>query len=120
MNSAPQIATEFSIALSTLACRADAEHLALELVENHLAACVNLIDSIGSVYRWQGKVHSSSEVILLIKMRTADAVRLQQAIATFHTSGAATEPYDLPEFIVLPITTASAPYLDWLRQCLKS
>ncbi len=89
----------------------DAAHemLARVLVEERLAACVNVLPPMQSVYRWKGAVERETERQLVIKT-TADRVpALQARLAQLH-------PYELPEFLVVSIAGGSEAYLDWLRQ----
>lgn len=86
---------------------ASANRIALAVVEARLAACVNLLPRVQSVYHWQGAVESASEVPLLIKTTAARYDALQAAIRDLH-------PYDVPEIIALPIAAGLPAYLDWL------
>ena len=84
-----------------------ANAIALALVEEKLAACVNILPRVQSVYRWQGAVESASEVPLLIKTAADRYPALEAAIRESH-------PYDVPEIIALPITAGLPAYLNWL------
>ncbi len=95
------------VVLSTAGSRAEAERIATTLVEERLAACVNLVAPLTSIYRWQGKVERASEVLLVIKSRRALTTRLIARLRALHS-------YDVPEAIVLPITAGARPYLSWL------
>ena len=86
---------------------ATANTIALALVEEKLAACVNLLPRVQSIYRWQGTVESASEIPLLIKSTAENYPALEKRIAELH-------PYDLPEIIALPITQGLPAYLNWL------
>jgi periplasmic divalent cation tolerance protein len=103
--------TDFQIVLSTCADRAQAERIAHRLVEQHLAACVNILPGVRSVYRWQGAVESADEVMLVIKTNLAHTEGVQSTIASLHS-------YDVPEFLVLPIAGGSDAYLSWLQASL--
>ncbi|BEV13353.1 divalent-cation tolerance protein CutA [Herbaspirillum sp. DW155] len=85
-----------------------AERIADALVEQGLAACVNILAPASSVYRWQGKVQRDTEIPLLIKTTQARYQELEQAIVQRH-------PYDLPEIIALPITSGLPAYLAWMQ-----
>lgn len=99
--------SEFVVALTTVPADFDAAGLAKTLVDRRLAACVNVIAGVTSVYRWKGAVETDTEQQLVIKT-TADKVQaLDDAIR-------ALSPYDVPEFIVLPIVAGSPDYLNWL------
>jgi periplasmic divalent cation tolerance protein len=103
--------TDFQIVLSTCADREQAERIAHRLVEQHLAACVNILPGVQSIYRWQGAVESAAEVLLLIKTSTARSQEVQSTIASLHS-------YEVPEFLVLPVLGGSNAYLAWLGTSL--
>lgn len=103
--------TDFQIVLSTCADREEAERIAHHLVEQHLAACVNIVPGVQSIYRWQGAVESATEVLMLIKTSTARTQEVQSAIASLHS-------YEVPEYLVLPILGGSNAYLAWLGASL--
>jgi len=84
-----------------------ANAIALALVEEKLAACVNLLPRVQSVYRWQGAVESASEIPLLIKTTRACYTAVEDRIRTLH-------PYEVPEIVALPITHGLPAYLNWL------
>lgn len=84
-----------------------ANRIALAVIEAKLAACVNILPRVQSIYRWQGAVESAVEVPLLIKTTAAAYPALEAAIRESH-------PYDVPEIIALPITTGLPAYLNWL------
>ena len=97
----------FVVALTTVPAGFDAAGMARTLVERGLAACVNVLPGVTSVYRWKDAIETDPEVQLVIKT-TADKVEaLDQAIR-------ALSPYDVPEFVVLPIVAGSDKYLAWL------
>jgi periplasmic divalent cation tolerance protein len=95
------------LALSTAASAADAESIALALVEKGVAACVNVVPGISSTYRWKGKVERSEEALLVIKTRGERLQDLEAAVLGAHL-------YEVPELVVVPIAAGLAPYLDWL------
>jgi periplasmic divalent cation tolerance protein len=103
--------TDFQIVLSTCADREQAERIAHRLVEQHLAACVNILPGVQSIYRWQGAVESAAEVLLLIKTSSARSQDVQSAIASLHS-------YEVPEFLILPVLGGSDAYLAWLGASL--
>src|SRR5574343_120654 len=84
-----------------------ANRIALAIVEAKLAACVNILPRVQSVYRWQGAVESAAEVPLLIKTTAAAYPALETAIRELH-------PYDVPEIIALPIAAGLPAYLNWV------
>ena len=86
-----------------------ANHIALAVVEARLAACVNILPRVQSIYRWQGAVESAVEVPLLIKTTTATYPALEAAIRERH-------PYEVPEIIALPISAGLPAYLNWVAE----
>jgi len=95
------------VALSTAGTAEDAERIARALVERRLAACVNVVPGVVSVYRWKGEVHRDEERLLVIKTRTSKLDLLREALCAMH-------PYELPELVALPIEAGHEPYLAWL------
>ncbi|MCG6941535.1 MAG: divalent-cation tolerance protein CutA [Thiohalocapsa sp.] len=101
------------VAYCTCPDAATAESLAGELVEAGLAACVNILPSVRSVYRWQGAIERDEELLMLIKTSAARVDALIAHIRERH-------PYDVPEVICHPISAGNDDYLDWVRQCTKT
>lgn len=101
--------TDKVIVLTTAGSEAEARKLAHELVERRLAACVNIVPRIQSVYRWEGKVESAEEYLLLIKTTKQHSTQVQAAIRELHS-------YELPEFIVLSMESGSEEYLKWIEE----
>ncbi len=95
------------LVISTLPDRDAAEKMAYFLIEQQLAACVNILPGVTSVYRWQGKVESANETILLIKTTMARYPALEAAIKAQH-------PYELPEIVAVPINAGLPAYLAWV------
>ena len=89
-----------------------AARLARLLVEQRLAACVQIIDPIHSVYRWQGEVKEEKEVLLLAKSAMDLVPRIDELLRREH-------PYEVPELAAAPIVTGSSAYLKWLEECLR-
>ncbi len=89
-----------------------ARRLARLLVEERLAACVQIVDPIRSVYRWQGAVQEEPEALLLVKSSRDLVPRIAELLRREH-------PYELPELAAVPIQDGSPAYLAWLRQCLQ-
>lgn len=87
---------------------ASLEALADTIVGEGLAACVNLIPRVRSVYRWEGEVHHDDEALAVLKTTRPAIDALRDRVHELH-------PYDLPEFLVLPVETGSAAYLDWVE-----
>lgn len=85
-----------------------AEKIARTLVEEHLAACVNILPPVRSIYRWHGQIESADERLLLIKTRTQDYPAIERRIRALHS-------YELPEVIAVPIVNGLPAYLSWLE-----
>lgn len=85
-----------------------AQRIAQALVEQRLAACVNIVPGLRSIYRWKGAVQDEAECLLLIKTRESCIERLIESIRGLH-------PYELPEVIAVPVVAGLTPYLDWIR-----
>jgi periplasmic divalent cation tolerance protein len=96
------------VVLSTCGSHEEAERLAREVVERRLAACVNVIPRVASYYRWQGKLESAEEWLLVIKSSRERFDDLKNALEQAHT-------YEVPEVIALPVVDGSANYLNWLE-----
>jgi periplasmic divalent cation tolerance protein len=103
---------QFVIVLTTVPVEGDVETLASQLVEERLAACVNILPAMRSVYRWKGAVERADERQLVIKTTRARVSALEARLRKLH-------PYDVPEFVVLPIDSGSADYLSWLSDSTK-
>jgi periplasmic divalent cation tolerance protein len=103
---------DFQIVLTTCADREQAERIAHRLVEQRLAACVNILPGVQSIYQWQGAVESAAEVLLMIKTRVAHTWEVQATIASLHS-------YEVPEFLVLPVSGGSEAYLAWMDGALR-
>jgi periplasmic divalent cation tolerance protein len=97
------------IVLTTVAADFDARPLARELVGQRLAACVNIVAGVTSVYRWEGSVSEDGEQLLVIKTVAASLDDLRAALFARH-------PYAVPEFVVLPIASMSEAYGAWLLE----
>jgi len=95
------------LVLTNLPDRTSAISLGSHLIEQKLAACVNILSPCTSIYHWQGKTESTEEVPLLIKTREESYAALEQAIRTLH-------PYELPEIIHVPVTGGLPEYLQWV------
>lgn len=100
-------ATEIYLAWNTCPDEGTARRIATRLVEEQLAACVNIVPEVTSIYRWQGAVETASECLLIIKTRAEQLSRLEQRIAELH-------PYDVPEFVTVAVEGGSEAYLRWL------
>ena len=99
--------SERLVALSTVANASDAERISRALVEQGLAACVNVVPGVVSIYRWQGEVQKEQEFLLVIKTRSEVLERLRAALVALH-------PYEVPELVAWPIAAGHEPYLLWI------
>ncbi|HEX8131191.1 MAG TPA: divalent-cation tolerance protein CutA [Pyrinomonadaceae bacterium] len=108
-----QEANEVAITvIMTAGSREEAARLAEMLVGARLAACVQILPEIESVYHWKGEVRRDPEVLLLAKTTQARFPLLEREVRALHS-------YETPEIIALPITDASAPYLEWLTGTVR-
>jgi periplasmic divalent cation tolerance protein len=99
---------EFVVVLVTVGSRSEGEKVARQLVGDGLAACVNIVGPIRSVYVWEGEVAEDDEHLLIIKSRDELLAALEARVRELHS-------YEVPEVVALPITGGSVPYLEWLR-----
>lgn len=103
--------TDKLLILATAGSEPEAKRIAQTLVERQLAACVNIVPRVLSIYRWQGKLETAEEFLLLIKTAKQKEAAVQAAIRELHS-------YDLPECISLSIEGGSADYLKWITESL--
>ena len=99
---------KFSLVYSTFPTLQDAERIGKHLVAAKLAACVNIIPTIVSIYVWEGQCQRDQEVAMLIKTRTDYRTDVVKEITRLH-------PYDTPAVLVLPVTAGSSKFLDWIE-----
>jgi periplasmic divalent cation tolerance protein len=104
--------TDKVLVLTTAGNETEARKIAHELVERQLAACVNIIPRIQSVYRWEGKVETAEESLLVIKTTKGRGADVQAAVRELHS-------YDLPECIVISMEGGSAEYLKWIEASVR-
>ena len=100
------------LVLTTFPADGDAEKLAATLVEERLAACVNILPPMRSIYRWQGKVERADERQLLIKTGLGRLRALEKRVRELH-------PYDVPEFLAVLIDKTDKDYLSWLSHSTR-
>ena len=105
--------TDCVLVMTTLPADADASVFARTLVETRLAACVNLLPGMDSVYRWEGAVEQERERQLVIKTTRARIAALWERVREVH-------PYEAPEFIVLPIVDGNDAYLRWVGESTRT
>jgi periplasmic divalent cation tolerance protein len=104
--------TDKRIILSTTGSREEARKIARALVERKLAACVNIVGPIESVYRWKGAVETSEEFLLIVKTKGAASERVRDLIRTLHS-------YELPECVELAIEDGLPQYLEWIGESVE-
>ena len=100
------------LVLVTCPTRVVARRIASQLVKRRLAACVNVVPSIESLFWWEGKLERARETLLLIKTSIGRFEELERRIVALH-------PYDVPEVIALRIATGHRPYLHWIRSSVN-
>ena len=100
--------TDYIVILVTAGSEAEAEKIAKALVEERLAACVNLMNPIRSIYRWEGKIADDREWLLLIRTRAEGFSAVADRVKALHS-------YQVPEVIALPILAGTEGYLRWLQ-----
>jgi len=104
--------SSFIIALSTFANKKQAQKISKELIEEGLAACVNIIEKVDSIYKWKNKIVSEKEVMVIIKTLKLNQQKLKKFISNKHT-------YDNPELIFISIDDGLKKYLKWIEKGLK-
>jgi len=105
------MASEAIVVFMTAANGEEAARLADMLVGSHLAACVQILPEIESVYRWKGKVERESEILLLAKSTSDKFEELERQVRAIHS-------YETPEILALPAADVSGPYLKWIEESL--
>ena len=98
----------FIIILSTISSKKEALEIAEELIQNKLAACINIIEGLTSVYKWEDKLCKENEYLMIIKSRKILYEKITEKINLLH-------PYEVPEIISIPITDGLDSYLKWIK-----
>ena len=104
--------TDKLLVLTTAGSEEEAKKIAHTLVEHSLAACVNIVPRIHSIYRWEGKVQSAEEFLLIIKTTRLHEKEVENTVRRLHS-------YSLPEHVALAIDTGSEEYLQWIEECVS-
>lgn len=102
--------TQLIVTLCTCPDKDTAEKIARLLVEDNLAACVNILSNVTSIYSWQGQIESAQEHLLVIKSPAMGYPAIETAIRSHH-------PYELPEIIAVPIERGLPEYINWILSC---
>ena len=100
---------QYFVILCTASGIEEGQKIARNLVEARLAACVNLVKNVVSIFTWKGAVNEAEECLLVIKTRTELIHEIIERIKSLHS-------YDVPEIIALPITDGNSAYLDWIQE----
>ena len=96
----------------TASNKKEAKCIAVGLIKNKLAACVNIIDRVDSFFRWQAKLDNAKESLLIVKSKKQNLARIIKLVKSLHS-------YDLPEIIALPVIGGYKPYLRWIDDSLR-
>jgi periplasmic divalent cation tolerance protein len=104
--------TDKRLILTTASSRSEANLIASELVTRRLAACVNILGPVASVYQWQGEVEHSEELLILIKSTESQILPIQEAVRELHS-------YEIPELISFTVESGLDSYLDWIAACVR-
>ena len=101
------------VVLMTAGSHDEAMRIAEALVEKRLAACVQILPGMDSIYLWEGRIERSSETLIIAKSTQDKFEDLETAVLSLHS-------YDTPEIVALPITAGSTPYLEWLSKSVEN
>ena len=104
--------TDGIVILSTVSSQEEGDQIATKLVNDHIAACVNIIPKISSIYHWQGKVHKDEELLLIIKTIQYKEAQVYDIIKDMHS-------YDTPELITLDMKNIDDKYANWLNSTIN-
>jgi len=100
------------IILITTKDKKEAEKISRLLIKNRLAACVNIINGVKSLFWWQGKADQAKEALLIVKSRKEKFVKIAKLVKANHS-------YDVPEIIAIPIVSGFKPYLNWINDSIR-
>ena len=102
----------YIVIFCTLPSETEAEKIATHLVDKRLAACCNIISGLRSIYRWQNRIESDDEVLLIIKSEEKRYREIEQCILEMHS-------YEVPEILAVPVSRGSQPYLNWISDSIS-
>lgn len=102
----------YVVIFSTCANKREAQKISRGLIREKLAACVNIIEKIESIFWWKGKTDSAKEALLIIKSKYSSLNKIIKVVKSLHS-------YEVPEIIALPITGGYKPYLEWMDESVK-
>ena len=102
----------FIVTFVTASSKKEARHIARELIKHKLAACVNIIEEIESIFWWQSKVDKAKETLLIIKTKKSKLNSLIKKVKALHS-------YEVPEIIALPIVAGNKEYLEWINESIS-
>ena len=103
---------DFAFIITTVSTEKEGRMIANELVQNKLAACVNIVPKVHSVYEWENQIQNDEELLLLIKTTKEREKDIYHTVESLHS-------YDTPELITIPINHGSQPYLQWLENYVQ-
>lgn len=103
---------DFAFIITTVSTEKEGRMIANELVQNKLAACVNIVPKVHSVYEWENQIQNDEELLLLIKTTKEREKDIYHTVESLHS-------YDTPELITIPINHGSQPYLKWLENSVQ-
>ncbi|OHB71152.1 MAG: hypothetical protein A2W23_00960 [Planctomycetes bacterium RBG_16_43_13] len=104
--------SEFIVVLVTCGKKEEAEKIAESLILERLAACVNIVPAVSSIYFWEGRICNEQELLLIIKTTTILYTRLEKRVKDLHS-------YEVPEIISIPLEQGSAKYLKWIKDTVE-
>ncbi len=102
----------YIIILITAKDKKEADKIAQALIKNKLAACVNILPGVQSLFWWQGKVDQAKEALLVVKSRKEKFAKIAKLVKSVHS-------YDVPEIIAIPIVSGFKPYLNWIDESIR-
>lgn len=102
----------YTVIFITTSNKKEARRIARELIRQRLAACINIVDRINSLFWWEGKAEQAKEVLLVVKSKKSELTKIIKLVKSMHS-------YEVPEIIALPIIGGFKPYLRWIDESLR-